>query len=125
MNFVTRKKKTEEEMKEALGLKLLELVKTTTKKAVMICSTSMLSLLVMTKPLTLAGLPFKGSNAKTHHYHYHHKGQKMKDLSKRWVFTGKRFEDFRQKKNSNIFFDVSKSLEEHKDLQVFNCFGPV
>ena len=53
----------------------------------------------MTWPKTLAGLPRAGAISKPHDYKQNL--QKMKDLLKKWVLTGKQFEDFRQK-SSNI-----------------------
>ena len=60
----------------------------------------------MTWSLTLAGLPRAGANSKRHHYKQ--RVQIMKDLQKTCVLRGKQFEDFRQKKNSNIILDLSK-----------------
>ena len=37
---------------------------------------------------------------------YEQKVQKMKDLSKIWVLTGKQFEDFRQKKRTETIFST-------------------
>ena len=51
----------------------------------------------MTWSLTLTGLPRAGANSKPHHYKQ--KVQKMKDIPKTWVLTGKQFEDFRPKKS--------------------------
>ena len=64
------------------------------------CSTFMWSQLVMTKSLTLRGLPRAGANSKP--YHCKQNVQKMEDLPKTWVLMGKQIEDFRQKKNRNI-----------------------
>ena len=50
----------------------------------------------MTKSVTLARLPRATANSKPHHSKQ--KIQKMKDLTKTWVLTGKQFEDFRRKK---------------------------
>ena len=50
----------------------------------------------MIKSLTLAELLRAGATSKLHHYNQN--VQKMKDLSKTCVLTGKHFEDFRQKK---------------------------
>ena len=45
--------------------------------------------------LSPAGLPRPGSKSKDNHHQQNL--QKMKDLSKKWVLTGKQFEDFRRK----------------------------
>ena len=49
----------------------------------------------MTWSLTLAGLPRAGAISKS--LDYKQNVQKMKGLLKKWVLTGKQFEDFRQK----------------------------
>ena len=63
----------------------------------------------MMTSLTLAGLPRAGANSKPHHYEQ--KVQKMKDIPKTWVLTGKQFDDFRRKKNKNILLNLSKKTQ--------------
>ena len=87
---------------QQLKSKLLEIGKTRTKKA----SPDKFNFYAITTGRDTAGLPRAGANSKPHHYKQ--KVQKMKDLPKTWVRTGKQFEDFRRKKNRNIILDFSK-----------------
>ena len=58
----------------------------------------------MTKSVTPAGLPRAGANSKPHHYKQ--TVQKMKDLPRSWVLTGKQFEDFRREKRTETLFST-------------------
>ena len=60
--------------------------------------------------MTLAGLPRAGANSKPHHYKQN--VQKMKDLPKTWVLTGKQFEDFRRKNEQKHYSRPSKKPVE-------------
>ena len=95
-------KETEEKMKKkAFRLKQLRLCKTKTKKS----SPDMFNFYVVlagNDKVTDAGRAttcrrkFKAPCLQT-------KLQKLKDLSKTWVLTGKRFEDFGRKKDQNHY----------------------
>ena len=75
----------------------------------------------MTWSQTLAGLPRAGANSEPHHYKQ--KVEKMKDIPKTWVLTGKQFEDFRRKKKDEtgtLFSTFQKNPVEHKDPESVN-----
>ena len=55
----------------------------------------------MTKSVTLEGLPRAGAISKPHHYK--RKVQKLTDLAKTWVLSGKHFEDFRRKQEQQHY----------------------
>ena len=55
----------------------------------------------MITSLTLAGQLRAGANSKPHHYK--EEVEKMKDIPKTWVLTGKQFEDFRRKKEQEHY----------------------
>ena len=62
--------------------------------------------------MALAGLPRAGANSKPHDYKQN--VQKMKGLLKKWVLTGKHFEDFRQKKSKVPPFPWRTKQKNHK-----------
>ena len=104
---------------QLLKLKLLELCKTRTKKSSPDMSNFYVVWLVMTRSVTLAGLPRARANSKPHHYKQ--KLQKMKDLPITWVSTWKQFEDFRLKKRTETLFSTfQKKSVEHKDPKSIN-----
>ena len=97
MDLGTRKKLTEEKLKKAFRLKLLELGKTKIKKA----SPDMFNYRVVltghdkvsdTGRAKICRCKFKAPSLQ-------YRVQKQKDHQKTWVSTGKPFEDFRRKKN--------------------------
>ena len=61
----------------------------------------------MTWSLALARLPRAAAISKRRHYKQ--MAQKMKDIPKTWVLTGKQFEDFRRKKTKTLFSTFQKS----------------
>ena len=52
----------------------------------------------MTRSVTLAGLPRAEASSKPHQYKQN--VQKISDLRKIWVLSGKQFEDFRREKRT-------------------------
>ena len=66
-------------------------------------------------PMTLAGLPRAGAISKPHDYKQN--VQKMNGLQKKWVLTGKQFEDFRQKKIKNSTPPMEKKTKKQQDPQ--------
>ena len=68
----------------------------------------------MTWSLALARLPRAGANSKPHDYKQ--KVQRMKDLPKTCVLTGKQFKDFRRKKTT--FLVPTKQLRERHGPQI-------
>ena len=51
--------------------------------------------------------------------------QKLKDLSKTWVLTGKHFEVFRQKKTDTLFSTFQKHRMKHKDFKSISWLWPM
>ena len=72
----------------------------------------------------LADLSHAGANSKPHHYK-HKKKQLMKDLSKTRVWTGKQFENFRQKKTEKTFSTFRNNSVEHTSPKYNNWIWPL
>ena len=53
------------------------------------------------------------------------KVQILKDLSKKYVLTGKQFQDFRPKKNRNIILDLSKNPVGQQDHKAIKWISPL
>ena len=69
----------------------------------------------MTWSLMRIELPRAGANSKPRHYKQ--KVQKMKDISKTWVLTGKQFEDFRRKKVETKLPTFEKTQSNKRTLE--------
>ena len=89
-------------------MKLLELCKTRTKKSSPDLFNFLKTRLVMTWPMTLAGLPRAGGISKPHDYKQN--VQKMKNLLKKWASTRNslKFSNPKTRKNHSSFGEKNK-----------------
>ena len=76
----------------------------------------------MTWSLMWIELPRAGANSKPRHYKQ--KVQKMKDISKTWVLTGKLFEDVRRKKSETKLSTFEKTQSKKRTLKTSTGHGP-
>ena len=107
-----RRKTTEAKLKKSIRIKLLELCKTRNKKSSPDLFNILYTRLVMTWPMTLAGLPRAGAVSKPHGYKQN--VQIMKGLLKKLVLTRKQFENFRKKKSKTPFLPWTTNQKNHK-----------
>ena len=112
MSHVARKKLAEPKLKKAFRIKLFELCKTRTKKS----SPDLVSFYVMSASHDMANdagrLPRAGAISKPHYYKQN--VQKMMGLLKKWVLTGKQFEDIRQKNSKTPLLSWRRKQNNHK-----------